>query len=177
MQTNKWFLLWFTWLSWAWKTTIAQKLYSIINKKWYENIKYIDWDEVRKTISKDLWYSKKDREENLRRINKLTKILTSKWFWVIATFISPYEKGRYKIRENNINYIEIYISTSIEICEKRDVKWLYKRARNNQIENFTWISAPYELPINPEININTEYFTVEESTDYIYKYLIKNNYL
>jgi len=174
---SKWFVLWFTWLSWAWKTTIANNLYNLLKNKWYLNIEYLDWDEIRNKINKDLWYTKKDREENLNRLSYIIKLLSRNNIWVIATFISPYIISRDNLRKNSTNFIEIYINTPLEICEQRDVKWLYKKARNNEIKNFTWISEIYEEPINPEIEIKTQDKTIEESTNIIYNYLKNNNYL
>ena len=169
---NKGFVLWFTGLSGSGKTTIADSLYEkLIKKKHY--IELLDGDEIRENLTKDLGFSKEDRDENIRRISYICKLLSRNGIGVITAFISPYKKMRDYARESSKNFIEIYVATPLHICEKRDVKGLYKKARSGEIKMFTGISDPYEEPENPEITINTQNETVEESTGKIISYLEK----
>ena len=177
MKTKKWFVLWFTGLSWAGKSTIADWLHKKLNNEWYLNIERLDWDFIRKTITGHLWFTKKDRKINIEIIGYISKLLSRNWVWVIASFISPYEHDRIMIKNQVINYIEIFVNTSIYICEKRDVKWLYKKAREWTIKNFTGISDIYEKPKNPDIEIKTESLKIEDSVNLIYTYLKNNNFI
>ena len=177
MKTKKWFVLWFTGLSWAGKSTIADWLYKKLNNEWYLNIERLDWDFIRKTITWHLWFTKKDRKINMEIIGYISKLLSRNWVWVIASFISPYEYDRIMIKNQVINYIEIFVNTSIYVCEKRDVKWLYKKAREWIIKNFTGISDTYEKPKNPDIEIKTESLKIEDSINLIYSYLKNNNFI
>ncbi|WP_299095695.1 adenylyl-sulfate kinase [Winogradskyella sp.] len=156
------FLLWFTGLSGSGKSTIAnvveQKLHQMGVKTFT-----LDGDNIRKGINKDLTFSPEDRTENIRRIAEVANLMVNAGLVTLAAFVSPYKKDRDSIRSivKDVNFVEIYINTSVEECERRDVKGLYKKARAGEIKNMTGISAPYETPENPEIEINTE----EESVD------------
>ncbi|MDG4715202.1 adenylyl-sulfate kinase [Winogradskyella marincola] len=156
------FLLWFTGLSGSGKSTIAnvveQKLHQMGVKTFT-----LDGDNIRKGINKDLTFSPEDRTENIRRIAEVANLMVNAGLVTLAAFVSPYKKDRASIRSivKDVNFVEIYINTSVEECERRDVKGLYKKARAGEIKNMTGISAPYEAPENPEIEINTE----EESLD------------
>lgn len=156
------FLLWFTGLSGSGKSTIAnvveQKLHQMGVKTFT-----LDGDNIRKGINKDLTFSPEDRTENIRRIAEVANLMVNAGLVTLAAFVSPYKKDRASIRSivKDVNFVEIYINTSVEECERRDVKGLYKKARAGEIKNMTGISAPYEAPENPEIEINTE----EESVD------------
>lgn len=156
------FLLWFTGLSGSGKSTIAnvveQKLHQMGVKTFT-----LDGDNIRKGINKDLTFSPEDRTENIRRIAEVANLMVNAGLVTLAAFVSPYKKDRASIRSivKDVNFVEIYINTSVEECERRDVKGLYKKARAGEIKNMTGISAPYETPENPEIEINTE----EESVD------------
>lgn len=175
-KPKKWFVLWLTWLSGAWKTTIADALYDKLINKSYVNIEKLDGDIIREKLTKDLWFTKEDRQKNLERVSFVAKLLSRNNIWVIASFISPYKQDRQEIKKSTTNFIEVYIATPLEICEKRDVKWLYKKARTGKINNFTWISDPYEIPTNPDIEIKTQNQTIEESVNQLYNYLINNWY-
>ncbi len=167
---NKGALLWFTGLSGSGKSTIADKL----NKKLVEmgaQTERLDGDLVRESLSSDLGFSREDREKNLDRISFVSNLLEKHRVLVLATFVSPYRKKRNQIRNNHNNFIEIFVNTSLEECERRDVKGLYKRARLGEIENFTGISDKYENPENPEIIINTENANTEEAVSRIIEYL------
>lgn len=161
---HKSFLIWFTGLSGSGKSTIANALeIELFNKNIQTYV--LDGDNVRKGINKDLAFSPEDRTENIRRIAEIAKLMTDAGIVVLAAFISPYRKDRENIKEivGDDNFIEVYMNTPIEECEKRDVKGLYKKARQGKIKNFTGINAPYEVPINPEIEIKTKLLTVDES--------------
>lgn len=178
-QTNKnqkGFVLWITGLSQAGKTTIGDGVYKILKEN---NIKVerLDGDIVRKYLSKDLGFSKEDREENIRRVGFVVKLLSRNGIGVIASFISPYRSIRKKLREEVPNFIEVYANAPLEVCEKRDTKGLYKKARLGEIKNFTGISDPYEPPENPEIELKTDTFTPEECIEKVIEYLKENKYI
>jgi bifunctional enzyme CysN/CysC len=160
--------LWFTGLSGSGKSTLANE----VEKRLFSDGKHtmlLDGDNIRMGLNKNLGFSEKDRIENIRRIAEVAKLMNDAGLIVLTAFISPYIEDRLKARNviGTDSFIEIYISTPIEECEKRDVKGLYKKARNGDISNFTGISAPYEIPTNPEIEINTVGKTVEETAQYI----------
>ena len=170
-------VIWFTGLSGSGKTTIAKELEKQLNQQ--NKLTYLlDGDNIRHGINQDLNFSEEDRKENLRRIKEIVNLFQDAGIITIATFISPYEKERQQTRKKlNNNYIEIYTKCSIETCEKRDVKGLYKKARQGQIKNFTGIDSPYEPPTNPEITIDTEKQTLEQSVQTIIDYLKEKNYI
>lgn len=166
------FLIWFTGLSGSGKSTIAnvveQRLYKMGIKTYT-----LDGDNIRKGINKDLSFSPDDRTENIRRIAEVANLMIDSGLVVLAAFVSPYRKDRENIRNivKDVNFIEIFINTSLEECERRDVKGLYKKARAGEIKNMTGISAPYESPQNPDIIINTEQETVEEAVEKIINFI------
>lgn len=156
------FVIWFTGLSGSGKSTLANSLEEIL----YENKIHtysLDGDNVRRGLNKDLGFSKEERKENLRRIAEVANLFVNAGVVVVASFISPLEKDRDLVRKivGEENFIEVFVNTSIEECERRDVKGLYKKARNGEIKNFTGISAPYEAPSHPHLEIKTE----QESLD------------
>jgi len=158
------FLIWFTGLSGSGKSTVANAL----EVKLFENnirTYCLDGDNIRKGINNDLTFSPADRTENIRRIAEVANLFIDAGIVVLAAFVSPYRKDRENIKKivGTANFMEVYVNTSIAECEKRDVKGLYKKARLGEIKNFTGINAPYEAPKNPDIEIKTEQFTVEES--------------
>ena len=167
------FLLWFTGLSGSGKSTIAnvveQKLHALGIKTYT-----LDGDNIRSGINKDLTFAPKDRTENIRRIAEIANLMIDAGTVVLAAFVSPYKKDRENIKNivKDVNFVEVYINTSLEECENRDVKGLYKKARLGEIKNMTGISAPYEAPENPDIEIFTE---KEEIDDSVKKILSKIN--
>ncbi|RBP34674.1 adenylylsulfate kinase [Oceanihabitans sediminis] len=173
-------LLWFTGLSGSGKSTIA----NVVEQKLFQQgIKTytLDGDNIRKGINKDLTFAPEDRTENIRRIAEVSNLMIDAGLVVLAAFVSPYKKDRQNIRSivKDANFVEVYINTSVEECERRDVKGLYKKARAGEIKNMTGISAPYEAPENPGIEIKTENETVEAAAqrivDYITPKLSMNN--
>lgn len=162
------FLIWFTGLSGSGKSTIANELESKLFEK---NVKTytLDGDNIRKGINKDLSFSPEDRTENIRRISEVANLLVDAGIVVLAAFVSPYRRDREAIKNivGASNFIEVFVNTSIEECEKRDVKGLYKKARQGEIKNFTGIDAPYEPPLSVDVEIKTEQLTIEESVSMI----------
>jgi len=176
-KPKKWFVLWFTGLSWAWKTTIAENLYSLLKNKWYCNIEKLDWDIVRENLTKDLGFTKEDRKINIERVSFVAKLLSRNWIWVLSAFISPYESERVNINNHVTNYIEVFVNAPLDICESRDTKWLYKKARAWIVKNFTWISDPYEVPMNPHIELRTWEESIDKCVKKVYDYLKCNWYI
>ena len=169
---HKSFLLWFTGLSGSGKSTIAnvveQELFKLGIKTYI-----LDGDNIRKGINKDLTFVPQDRTENIRRIAETANLMVDAGLVTLAAFVSPYKKDRENIKNivKSVNFIEVYINTSLEECEQRDVKGLYKKARAGEIKNMTGISAPYEAPENPDIEILTKKKTVEEAVHDIMTYI------
>ncbi len=171
-QTPK--TIWMTGLSGAGKSTLINEL----EKRLFAQGKHtmvLDGDNVRMGLNKNLGFKEVDRIENIRRVSEVAKLMNDAGLIVLTSFISPFAQDRASAREviGNENFIEIYVATSLEECEKRDVKGLYKKARSGQLPNFSGISSPYEPPKNPEITIDTAGQTVEESVDYLLKELTK----
>jgi len=154
-------VIWFTGLSGAGKTTLAEKLAAYLKTKG-EKCELLDGDTVR-NIFPQTGFTKKERDEHVKRMGFLASMLERNGITVIASFISPYRESRDFVRKMCRNFVEVYVSTSLEVCEKRDVKGLYKKARRGEIKSFTGIDDPYEAPLHPEITINTAGETVEES--------------
>ena len=169
-ETNKHnsFLLWFTGFSGSGKSTIANNVEFQLHKKGIKTYT-LDGDNIRKGINKDLSFSPQDRTENIRRIAEIANLMIDAGLVVLGAFVSPYKKDREAIKNivKDVNFVEIFINTSLEECEKRDVKGLYKKARTGQIKNMTGVSSPYEAPENPDIEIKTEEQTIDEAVQQI----------
>tara|TARA_B100000446_G_C10504440_1_gene324419 strand:- start:392 stop:1018 length:627 start_codon:yes stop_codon:yes gene_type:complete len=166
------FLIWFTGLSGSGKSTIA----NLVEQKLFEQgIKTytLDGDNIRKGINNDLTFSPEDRTENIRRIAEIANLMIDAGLVVLAAFVSPYKKDRENVKNivKNSNFVEVFVNTSVEECERRDVKGLYKKARAGEIKNMTGISAPYEAPDHADVEIKTEEETVEEAVIKILEYL------
>lgn len=160
--------IWFTGLSGAGKSTLANELEKRLNMMGRYTM-LLDGDNVRMGLNKDLGFKEKDRVENIRRVAEVAKLMNDAGLIVLASFISPYHVDRESARDivGRENFIEVYVSTSIEECRRRDVKKLYQRADNGEISNFTGVNSPYEVPVNPDITLDTAGQTVEECTDAI----------
>ena len=167
-------VIWFTGLSGSGKSTIANSLEKELFKNGIQTFS-LDGDNVRGGLNKGLGFSKEDRQENLRRIAEVTKLFIDAGTVVVASFISPLREDRDFIKNivGEENFIEVFVNTSLEECERRDVKGLYKKARKGEIENFTGISAPYEEPKNADLEIKTEEMNVENAVYSIKTYLKK----
>jgi len=167
-------LLWFTGLSGSGKSTLANLVEVELHKKGVSTF-VLDGDNVRQGINKDLSFAPEDRTENIRRIAEIGHLMVEAGVVTLAAFVSPYIEDRENIK--NIvgvdNFIEIFINTSLKECERRDVKGLYKKARAGEIKNMTGISAPYEAPTNPDIEIVTDNQDVETSVQTILDFIIQ----
>ena len=168
-------ILWFTGLSGSGKSTIS----SAVEQKLFElghHTYLLDGDNVRHGLNKDLGFSDSDRVENIRRIGELSKLMIDAGLLVMTAFISPFKADRQLVKDlvQQHEFVEIYMDTSLEECEKRDPKGLYKKARSGQIKNFTGIDSEYETPENPELIINTVELNIEECADKIITYLKDN---
>ena len=157
-------VVWLTGLSGSGKSTIADHLEQHLFKKGIHTAN-LDGDLLRTGLNKDLGFSEEDRSENIRRIAEISKILSDNGLVVIAAFVSPFSKDRNLVKKTvgEENFIEIFVQTSIEECERRDVKGLYSKARKGELKNFTGIDSPYENPINPDLIIDTEKTSIEDS--------------
>lgn len=168
-------ILWFTGLSGAGKSTVAdaveQKLFELGHHTYL-----LDGDNVRHGLNKDLGFSDADRVENIRRIGEMAKLFADAGLIVMSAFISPFRSDRQMVRDlvEEKEFVEVYISTPLSTCEERDPKGLYKKARSGQIKNFTGIDSDYEVPHYPEVTLNTAELNVNECVDRVISYLKQN---
>jgi adenylylsulfate kinase len=168
--------VWFTGLPCSGKTTIADKLASILRDTG-KKVERLDGDIVRKGLTRDLGFSKEDRDMNIERVTFVAKLLTRNDVIVLATFVSPYRERRRQTRMEIGEYIEVYVKASLEECIKRDVKGMYKKALAGEITNFTGVDDPYEAPTDAEIVLDTDIESVDESVEKVLRYLNINSYL
>jgi len=166
------YLLWFTGLSGSGKSTLANLVEMELHKKGLSTY-ILDGDNVRQGINKDLSFAPKDRSENIRRIAEISNLLLDAGVVTLAAFVSPYIKDREAVKQivGPDNVIEIYVNTSLAACERRDVKGLYKKARTGEIKNMTGVSAPYQPPLNPNIEVVTDGQTIQQSVTVIMQFL------
>ncbi len=173
LSKHKSVVLWFTGLSGAGKSTIAHAVEEQLHKKGYHTF-VLDGDNVRHGLCGDLGFSDADRMENIRRVGEVAKLFIEAGVIVLTAFISPFRADRDKARQLiQEDFVEIYCDCSLEVCEERDVKGLYRKARAGEIKHFTGISSPYEIPENPELSINTGGKTIEECAAEVLAYLVK----
>lgn len=170
------FVLWFTGLSGAGKTTLAVALEPVLKEKGI-NVERLDGDIVRESLTRDLGFSKEDRDKNIERITFVAKLLSRNQVGVLASFISPYRATRDMVRSQVTNFIEVYVNVELDTVIERDVKGLYKKAIAGEIPNFTGISDPYEAPENAEIVVNSTTQTEEESLQTILNYLSEHGFI
>lgn len=154
--------LWFTGLSGAGKTTVSAEVAKKLKGQGYR-VEVLDGDIVRQNLTKGLGFSRADRDENIRRIGFVAELLSRNGVVVIVSAISPYREAREKVRQKIKHFLEIYVNAPLVVCEGRDVKGLYKKARAGEIEHFTGIDDPYESPLAPEVECHTEVESVDES--------------
>ena len=172
-------IIWLTGLSGAGKTTIAVEL----ERRLFlsdTHVYRLDGDNVRFGLCSDLGFSPEDREENIRRVGEVAKLYADAGIICITSFISPYRADRQSIRESvarQEDFIEVHVDCPVEVCEQRDTKGLYRKARAGEIKDFTGISAPYEAPDNPEIIVDTDKQSIEESAQAIIDFLERHGYL
>jgi len=168
-------VLWFTGLSGSGKSTVAnatEKLLHDLDIHTY----ILDGDNVRMGLNKDLGFAPEDRTENIRRITEVSKLFADAGIIVLTAFISPYLDDRKSARKiiGDVDFIEIYVKADLSLCESRDPKGLYKKARAGEIKGFTGIDAPYEPPVNPEIVLETDRYNIIECAQFVVDYLIQN---
>lgn len=171
-------ILWFTGLSGSGKSTIANALESKLNHL-NKHTYLLDGDNIRLGLNKGLGFSDKDRVENIRRIREVSKLFIDAGMIVITAFISPFESDREAMRAlvSEGEFIEVYIDTPLAVCEVRDPKGLYQKARNGEIADFTGLSSPYEAPKKPEIHIRADLMSIDECADKISSYLKIRGYM
>ena len=162
-------IIWFTGLSGSGKSTLANEVASALHQN--QHLTYVlDGDNIRHGLNKNLGFSPEDREENIRRIGEVANLFADAGVITATAFISPYRADREKVRSllESGRFIEVYLACPVEECEKRDPKGLYKKARNGEIKNFTGIDSPYEIPKNPNLIVDTEKESINESVDKIF---------
>jgi len=172
LNNHKSVVLWFTGLSGSGKSTLAHALEEKLFNMGFRTF-VLDGDNVRHGLNSNLGFSETDRSENIRRISEVSKLMLEAGLIVMTAFISPFKEDRNEARAliAKDNFIEIYCKASMETCEKRDVKGLYKKARAGEIKNYTGIDSPYEAPVNPELIIDTDQETLDYSVSKIMNYL------
>jgi adenylylsulfate kinase len=176
MAEHKGFTLWFTGLSGAGKTTVAVALVKEL-QAYGMKVERLDGDVVRQGLTRDLGFSKEDRDKNIERVTFVAKLLSRNGVAVLASFISPYRATRDMVRRETTNFIEVFVNAPLEVCVQRDVKGMYAKAFAGEIKDFTGVSDPYEEPPNPEITLNTHLETLEESVAKCLTYLEEHGYL
>lgn len=171
-------VIWFTGLSGSGKSTVSVALEKALFEQKITSYR-LDGDNIRHGLNKNLGFSPEDRKENIRRIGEVGKLMVDAGVVTMTAFISPYEEDRNIVRDilEDGEFIEVYTKYSLDECEARDPKGLYKKARSGEIKEFTGINAPYEEPSNPEIIIDTEQHSVEEAVEEIVAYLKEHKYL
>ncbi|WP_409272092.1 adenylyl-sulfate kinase [Neobacillus sp. SCS-31] len=175
LNGHKSFVLWFTGLSGSGKSTLAnevdRQLFSMGVRSYV-----LDGDNIRHGLNKGLGFSKEDRIENIRRIGEVSRLFVDSGLVVLTAFISPFREDRNRVRQlfEPGEFIEVFANCPLEVCEKRDVKGLYKKARRGEIRDFTGIDSPYEAPLDPELIIDTSAASVEDCAKRVIRYLQNN---
>jgi len=178
LNGHKSFVLWFTGLSGSGKSTLAHAVEKKLHKRGCRTF-VLDGDNVRHGLSSNLSFSEEDRKENIRRIGEAAKLMTEAGLIAMTAFISPFRVDREMVRGllPHGEFIEVYCNASLEVCESRDVKGLYKKARAGEIKNYTGIDSPYDVPINPEIEIDTHSLDINRASSRVLAYLLDNGFL
>lgn len=177
IQVTKGVTIWLTGLSGAGKSTIALALAEVLQEKGVQRLELLDGDIVRQNLTKGLGFSKEDRDENIRRIGFVAHLLTRNGVIVIVSAISPYREIRQEVSDRIGNFMEVYVNAPLEVCEQRDVKGLYKKARTGEIKQFTGISDPYDSPLNPTVECHTDQETIIDSVQKIIAKMTELGYL
>ena len=167
-------VIWFTGLSGSGKSTVANATEKVLHDMGLQTY-ILDGDNVRMGLNKDLGFSHKDRTENIRRITEIANLFADSGSIVLTAFISPYREDRDKAREiiSTDDFIEVFVSADLSVCELRDTKGLYKKARAGEIKGFTGIDAPYEAPLNPELIVETDKNDIETCAQIVVDYLVE----
>jgi len=176
MKNQHGFTIWFTGLPCCGKTTIADQVTTVLKNKNY-TVERLDGDIIRKNVTSDLGFSKKDREKNIKRVTAIAKTLTHNNVIVLASFVSPYRKERRNARKEIQKFIEVYVRCPVEICKQRDVKGMYQKALEGKIKHFTGVDDPYEEPEHPELIVDTDKESIEESARKVLKKIEELGYL
>ncbi len=163
-QEQTGFTLWFTGLPCSGKSVVADRVAAILKDRGLR-VERLDGDIVRRDLTRDLGFSKKDRDENIRRVTFVTKLLSRNGVAVLTSFISPYREMRDHARQEATNFLEVYAKCPVDVCMQRDVKGMYQKAIRGEIKEFTGVSDPYEEPLNPEIVLETDKETLEQSVE------------
>ena len=175
-KEQKGFTLWFTGLPCSGKTAVADKVAEALRERGLR-VERLDGDIVRQSLTRDLGFSKEDRNENIRRVTFVAKLLTRNGVAVLTSFISPYREIRDEARQEIGNFVEVYVKCPVEVCMERDVKGMYEKAIKGEIKEFTGISDPYEEPLDPEILLESDKEILEESTHKVIRRLNDLGYL
>ena len=175
-NNRKGFALWFTGLSASGKTTVADRVYADLKNN-NARLERLDGDVVRERLTKGLGFDREGRNENIRRIGFVADMLSRNNVGVMASFITPYKEQRDELRETVHNYIEVFVDAPLSVCENRDPKGLYKKARAGEIPQFTGIDDPYDNPKSPDVHIKTDQMSVPECASTVIKYLEENQYI
>ena len=176
MRGHKGMVIWFTGLSGSGKSTLANAVNEVLHLDGLSTY-VLDGDNIRHGLCKDLGFSDEDREENIRRIGEVANLFMNAGIITITAFVSPFNNDRNKVRNiiGSKDFIEVYCSADIDVCEIRDTKGLYKKARLGEIKEFTGISSPYEAPVNPEIVVDTGTLNLNDSVEEVINYLREQN--
>ena len=169
--------IWLTGLSGAGKSTIALALAEVLQKRGVQRLELLDGDIVRQNLTRGLGFSKEDRDENIRRIGFVAHLLTRNGVIVIVSAISPYREIRQEMSDRIGDFMEVYVNAPLEVCEQRDVKGLYKKARTGEIKQFTGISDPYDSPLSPTVECHTDQESITDSVEQILAKMIELGYL
>jgi adenylylsulfate kinase len=176
VQKQRGVTVWFTGLSGAGKSTITSGVVQALQARGCD-LEVMDGDEVRQNLTKGLGFSKADRDANIRRIGYVAHLLTRHGVIVLVPVISPYREIRDEMRQKIGDFVEVFVNAPLAVCEQRDVKGLYKKARAGEIKQFTGIDDPYEPPLNPEVECRTDLETLEESVQKVIDCLVTRGYL
>jgi adenylylsulfate kinase len=173
---EKGFTTWFTGLPCSGKTTVADGVAEVLRDRGYR-VERLDGDIVRKSLTRDLGFSKEDRDANIMRVTFVAKLLTRNGVAVLATFVSPYRERRAKSREEIGEFVEVYVRCPVEVCIDRDIKGMYKKALAGEVTGFTGVDDPYEEPEDPELILDTDKETIEESVEKVLEKLKTLGYI